>query len=104
MEELIIFTRTQFEQGLKDLENNLLIAIKEAKGAELPSKEWLTIKDVCDLLNISAQTVHDWSDMGILVKYKIGRAVRFKSSELNEALVRSETKRRRVYKKTQNFN
>lgn len=104
MEELIIFTQTQLKHYLKDLEETLLCAIRESKGMEIPSKDWLTIKDVCDLLNISAQTVHDWSDMGILVKYKIGRAVRFKRSELNEAMVRSETKRRGVYKKLHNFN
>jgi excisionase family DNA binding protein len=46
----------------------------------------LTRKEVCTLLQISLVTVHNWTKQGILNPYRIGNKLRFKESEVLEAL------------------
>lgn len=46
----------------------------------------LTRKEVCKLLQISLVTVHNWTKQGILNPYRIGNKLRFKESEVLEAL------------------
>lgn len=46
--------------------------------------EWLTVKQVAELLGISEQAVNMRSHRGKLIKHKIGGALRFKKSELEK--------------------
>ncbi len=46
----------------------------------------ITRKEVCQLLQISLVTVHNWTKKGILNPYRIGNKLRFKKSEVLEAL------------------
>lgn len=56
--------------------------------AETNEKEYLTRKDVARKLEITLQTLNDWTRKGLLTAYKIGRRVYYKQSEVNNALVK----------------
>ena len=50
---------------------------------------WMTVKDVCEYLQISKSTVYRLIDQAVLKPYKIsetGRAVRFKREEIDDYL------------------
>ncbi|HST26574.1 MAG TPA: helix-turn-helix domain-containing protein [Gaiellaceae bacterium] len=42
----------------------------------------LTARELADVLNLSASTVLDWFEAGRLPGFKLGRAVRFRESEI----------------------
>src|SRR5210317_1109297 len=50
-------------------------------------EEYLTVKDVADLFQISVATVNNWRREGILIAYQIGGKVFFKRSEIGNSLV-----------------
>lgn len=51
------------------------------------SKEYLTRKEVANLLQITLVTVNDWTRKGILKGYKIGKRVYYKPQEVTAAMV-----------------
>ena len=53
----------------------------------------LTRKEVCQLLQISLVTCHNWTKQGILNPYRIGNKLRFKESEVLNALQSVNTKK-----------
>jgi excisionase family DNA binding protein len=50
------------------------------------SDRLLTRKEVCAMLQISLVTCHNWTKQKILNPYRIGNKLRFKESEVLEAL------------------
>ena len=50
------------------------------------TEKLLTRKEVCKMLQISLVTCHNWTKQGILNPYRIGNKLRFKESEVLEAL------------------
>ncbi len=50
---------------------------------------WMNRKEVGELLGISLVTIHNWSKEGILKSYKIGTRVRFKRSDIEQTLIKS---------------
>ena len=50
------------------------------------SSEYLSRKDVCELLKISMATLHYWTKDGILQGYRIGGRVLYKMVEVEAAL------------------
>ncbi|NGX63476.1 MAG: Nitrogen regulatory protein [Candidatus Anoxychlamydiales bacterium] len=53
----------------------------------------LTIDDVCELLNVSKKTIHNWLDEGKIPGYKLGGKIRFSRPEIEDWLVRSKTQK-----------
>jgi len=53
-------------------------------------EELLTINDVSSRLKISKPSIHKYSDMGILIRHKIGERVYFLWSEILEAAKKIE--------------
>ena len=51
-----------------------------------PEVTLLSRKEVADFFNISLVTLHKWTKKGVVKSYKIGNKVRFKKSEVLEAL------------------
>ena len=71
----------------------LISKIKEVVKEVIPQPQPQTIKDslltrkeVCTMLQVSLVTVHNWTKQGILNPYRIGNKLRFKESEVLEAL------------------
>ena len=48
--------------------------------------EYLTRQQACDILQVSKVTLSKWSKSGILKAYRISSRVRYKQSEIEEAL------------------
>ena len=74
--------------------NDLLLQIGQlidSKIGNLPLNEnkqsdYLSRKEVAQLLKITLPTLHDWSKLGYLKSYKIGTRVLYKQSEVIETL------------------
>jgi excisionase family DNA binding protein len=54
-------------------------------------KEYLTRKEVSELLKVSLVTLNYWCKNGLLRSYRIGNRVRFKSAEIEAALKEVKT-------------
>ena len=48
--------------------------------------DWMTRKEVCEMLGISFVTLHNWTKKDILFSYKIGNQVRYKRREVESSL------------------
>lgn len=48
--------------------------------------ELLTRKKVAELLGITLPTLHNWTKKGVLKSYRLGTRLRYKKSEVMEAL------------------
>ena len=57
-----------------------------------PKEVLLTRKEVAKLLKISLVTVHTWTKQGILKPYRIGNQVRYKETEVLQALTNASPK------------
>lgn len=68
----------------QDLNNQL----RQIKETLVPKQkiELMTRKEVSNLLGVSVVTVHNWGKKGIIKPYRIGNKVRYKRSEVLEAL------------------
>jgi len=55
------------------------------------SERLLTRKETAKKLQISLQTLHDWSKRGLLKSYIIGGRVFYKESEIDSALTEVQT-------------
>ena len=53
--------------------------------------DFLTRKEVKELLKISITTVHDWANKGILKNYKVGNRTYFSRKEIEKTLFNSNT-------------
>tara|TARA_R110001583_G_scaffold143023_1_gene295143 strand:- start:3894 stop:4184 length:291 start_codon:yes stop_codon:yes gene_type:complete len=49
--------------------------------------EYLTRQEVAKILKISLVTLSDWNRKGILKPYRLGNLIRYKQSELDQALI-----------------
>lgn len=63
----------------------------------------LTIKDVCDLLQVSRSTVYEWTHIGFIPHYKLPKGIRFRLSELEKWLSKKYQKGRAKYIPDHNF-
>ena len=49
--------------------------------------EYLTRKEVSEILKVSLVTLSDWNKKGILKPYRLGNLIRYKSKEIENALI-----------------
>jgi len=76
---------------LKDLFGQVLKTELEAVKKHLQPKqpnEYLTRKEVSEMLKIDLSSVHNWSKRGILIPHQIGNRVYFKLQEVENAIVK----------------
>ena len=59
-----------------------------SERGEVVAEEYLTRKQVKNLLKISYPTLDSWTEKGILKAYRIGYTKRYKKSEVDAALVK----------------
>jgi hypothetical protein len=79
------------ENILKDLRVELKTMTQNFKPAE--PEEYLTRKEVSKILKVSLVTLHDWNKKKILNPYRLGNLIRYKSSEIEDALIRINSKK-----------
>lgn len=49
--------------------------------------EYLTRQEVAKILKVSLVTLSDWNKKGILKPYRLGNLIRYKSEEIDQALI-----------------
>ena len=55
-------------------------------------QKYLTRDEVASILQISISTISYWNRKGILNPYRVGNKIRYKSSEIDEALIQINSK------------
>lgn len=76
---------------LNDLLEKIGEVIDNRLGKSVPHKleiqsDYLSRKEVANLLKITLPTLHDWTKQGILKSYRIGTRVLYKESEIKQTL------------------
>ena len=77
-------------QELKDnILNDVRTELKEIVQNFQPKKqpEYLTRKEVAKILKVSLVTLSDWNKKGILKPYRLGNLIRYKTNEIDQALI-----------------
>ena len=90
MSELIVIPK---EELIQELLTGFESILKDQQKKRLDAKEWLSTREVSDLLKISTVTCHEWSKRGILKKHRIGSRVRYRKDEVLNALKEVEARR-----------
>lgn len=57
--------------------------------------EYVTRKEAAKLLKVSLITISDWNKKGILNPYRLGNLIRYKKSELEQALIQINSKNKK---------
>ncbi|WP_298285952.1 helix-turn-helix domain-containing protein [uncultured Lutibacter sp.] len=80
---------TTSEKFREELREDRRIELQElaAKLIPKPKVEYLTRKEVSKKLKIALSTVSEWDKVGILKPYRLGNLVRYKSDEVDAALI-----------------
>ena len=58
----------------------------------------LTIKDVCELLQVSRSTVYEWTHIRFIPHYKLPKGIRFRESEIERWLKNQKEQGRKEIK------
>lgn len=74
------------KEDLRELENNLLNAIKQIQPGQGQAKKWLKSIEVRKLLNISPGTLQNLRIKGILRYTKIGGIMYYKLEDISKIL------------------
>ncbi|MBK9109980.1 MAG: helix-turn-helix domain-containing protein [Saprospiraceae bacterium] len=92
MAQVIVLTPDQLQSFVDSVAQRVESLIKDSQKKQITSKEWLTAREVSELLKISHTTIHDWSKKGILKKHRIGDRIRFRHDEVLDSLLKIESK------------
>ncbi|MDT0294187.1 helix-turn-helix domain-containing protein [Mesonia ostreae] len=75
------------ESILTDVKKELVNLVEKLNLFTKPQEEFLTRKEAAEMLKISLVTITDWNKKRILNPYRLGNLIRYKKSELEEAMV-----------------
>ncbi len=69
--------------------SEIRIELKEMSKKFQPVRppEYVTRKEAAKILKVSLVTIHDWNKKRILKPYRLGNLIRYKRSELDQALI-----------------
>lgn len=87
--EHIQFIQVSADQYRKEIVSDIKEQINQLRSEFQPKTptEYLTRREVSDLLKIDLSTVHNWTKSGKLTAYGIGHRIYFKRSEIELALI-----------------
>jgi excisionase family DNA binding protein len=86
-----IFTSLPLEQLKIEISQEILdriTPILQSVNNSSPNTELMTRKEASNLLGVSLPTLLDWTNTGKIIGYRIASRVRYKRSELENALSR----------------
>lgn len=66
-----------------DLKEFALALIAEAAAKPVEEEKYLGVPEVCELLNVSANTLWRWNRSGYLHSIKVGRSPMYRLSDIN---------------------
>ena len=97
MVQQVILTQLSIEQLQNVINNAVQTGLAQFKPTQPEQTNLLTRKQVCEILNITAPTLHEWTKNGTVTAYKVGTRVRYKQTEVLNTLQRVQrTKNRGV--------
>ena len=70
----------------KELDNLKNLIQMDPKDSEKHNSDIISRKEVCEILQVSLPTLHNWNKSGILKNSRIGRRVYYLKSEVLEKL------------------
>ena len=79
-------TPEQFEERVRNAVKSQLESLKKEFRQNQPEEQYLTRKEVAEMLKIELSTLHNWCKKGKLKPYGIGNRVYFLRSDLEKAL------------------
>lgn len=84
---MIQLTTAELKDLISDAVKNELEELK--KQLQIPKTEkYLTRKEVMQLFKISKGTLSNWVEAGTLTKYGVGGRIYFKSSEIEQTMIK----------------
>jgi excisionase family DNA binding protein len=95
MEPIVIIQGFTLEHVLAKIENIVQKKFDEKFSQLNPSKKWhyMSRQEVAEHLKISLPTLHEWTKEGLLLSYKIGKRVLYRSDEVEESVIKRKFKR-----------
>ncbi len=78
------------ENILKDVRAELKAIIQNFQPVK--PAEYITRKEAAIILKVSLVTLSDWNKKGILKPYRLGNLIRYKRTELDQALISINSK------------
>jgi excisionase family DNA binding protein len=90
MEKMIILQGITVDEFLGHIDAIVEKRLNEKIEQLNPKKgyKFLSRKEVSQILKVSLVTISDWSKRGLINSYRIGTRVRYKSDEVEEALIK----------------
>ncbi len=90
MEKMIILQGITVDDLLEHIDTIVEKRLNEKIEQLNPKKgyKFLSRKEVSEILKVSLVTLSDWSKRGVINSYRIGSRIRFKSDEVEEALIK----------------
>jgi excisionase family DNA binding protein len=79
------------ESILSDVRAELKIIAQNFQPKKQP--EYLTRKEVAIILKVSLVTLSDWNKKGVLKPYRLGNLIRYKRTEIDQALIAINSKK-----------
>jgi predicted DNA-binding transcriptional regulator AlpA len=86
MDKEILIRSLTVEALVEKVVNGVREAIQEEKENSINQKEWLTAKEVMQLLKISSGTLYNYDKKGLTKPHKINRERRYKKEGIIELL------------------
>lgn len=87
--EFILLTSDQLRQTIAETLQPQLDKLSQSFQPKEP-EEFMTRKEVADLLSVNLSTIHNWKKSGVLKAHSIGARVYYKRSEILESIVELE--------------
>ena len=92
MDNQIIFTSISEENFKQFLQSSIKEEMqKYCIPTPQPTTEFITRQETCIILGVSLPTLNEWTKQGLIVGYRISSRVRYKKSEILEALTKIST-------------
>lgn len=95
MEKTIILHGITLDELTSIIEKAVELKVSQLLNSTLEASKikYLTRKEVCNLLKVTAPTLYQWTKSGIVSSHKIGSRVLYKSNEIELALNTRKYKR-----------
>ena len=92
--EYILLQGIKLEDFLFHIEKTIEKKVNEKLESFKPGNpiSYLDRKDVAKLLKVSLVTISKWTKEGLLISHRIGTRVRYRSDEVEEALIKRNFK------------
>ena len=91
--ENILLTPTTKTELITEILQGVKTLLKESQDQDLLKNEWLTAKEVMELLKITPTTLWNYDNRGLTDPKKVGNRKRYHRPQIIELLQQKESKR-----------